>query len=400
MSWRLREFKINKTAMLKNNKLAIAVIGVALAVKLFLFVYMSLFAPEGRILPDSQDYLNNASLLAAQGAFAQVIDGNLRYEFFRTPGYAWFLCLFHYWLKIPLFGIVFLQVLLSIACAWITYRIAAEIDPPSAFLSGAIVLLSPPITTTALLILSDALFLFLLTLFLLFFVCYWKYRKFRLLLLAAFSLVAATYVRPVTYYLGFAAAVFILYTHLQRRDWPRLFLDTGIFLLLVYGLLFIWQLRNYYHTQLFFFTSIQQEYKTFPNFEAYALTRFPPGPGGLRFFSYVNEAWHDFFSLMARPGTLKYLRSYWLNAACKVFGYPFLIFCWCGFLAGLSKLKASIIYRFFFLAILYFIVLTIGMVAASCGERYQVPIIPFFALISASGWIKIKDYFSRRGLIH
>jgi 4-amino-4-deoxy-L-arabinose transferase-like glycosyltransferase len=382
--------------MLKNHKLAWAIIGAALFIKLFLFVYMSVYAPQGRILPDSHDYLNNAFMLASRGVFAQVIDGTLQYEFFRTPGYAVFLCLFHYLLKIPLFGIVFLQILLSGACAWIIYRAALEIDPDSALLSGIIVLISPAITTGALLILADTLYVFLLSLFIWLFIRYLKYLKTGLLVLAALFLALATYVRPVTYHFGLLAASFILYANFKRLAWRRAIVHAGIFLLVTYALLLIWQLRNYYHTQHFYFTTIQRDYKTFPNFDAYAKQRFPVGPGQPVFFSYFHEAWHDFLALMARPGTLKYLRSYPIRVACKIFGYPFVVFCWVGFLAGLSKLKASIIYQFIFLAILYFVFLTIAVIAASCGERYQIPIVPLFAMISAAGWIKIKDYLQSK----
>ena len=379
--------------MLKNRRFALTIVGVAVLIKLFLFVYMSVFSPQGRLLPDSHDYLNNARLLAQQGVFAQVKDGALQYEVLRTPGYALFLCLFHYILKVPLWGIVLLQILLAVATAGIVYRTAQEIDQRTAFLSGVIVLYSLPVTTSALLILSDTLFVFLISLFFWAFIRYLKNPQTGLAAQSAVFLALATYVRPVSYHLGLLAAVFILYAHWRSNLRRRIF-EAGVFLLLVYGMIAIWQLRNYAHLGRFVFTSIQSDYKTFPMLHIYAMNSFPVPSGSWLGFSYLNAIWHSFLSLFCRPGTLKYLQSYWINAAGKIFGYPFMVLWWVGFLVGLAKLKLSLSYQFIFMAIVYFAALTIAVVAASCGERYLVPMVPLISLISAAGWIRIKDYFT------
>jgi hypothetical protein len=96
---------------------------------------------------------------------------------------------------------------------------------------------------------------------------------------------------------------------------------------------------------------------------------------------------------MTRPGTLKYLHCYPLAVAGKIFGYPFMVFWWIGFLVGLLKLKSNIFYQFIFLVIAYFVFLTIAVIASSCGERYLVPMVPLIAIISAAGWIRLKDRF-------
>lgn len=163
--------------MLKNKKLIIILIVIALLIKLSLFLFMVISIPEAKFQPDSTDYLNTASVLSSHGAFALNDNGVLKYELFRTPGYPFFLSALHYILRIPLTGVSFLQLLLTILVAFITYKAAFEINSKIALLSAIIVLFSPPITIYSLQILADTLYLTLISLFMLAFILYLKNKK-------------------------------------------------------------------------------------------------------------------------------------------------------------------------------------------------------------------------------
>jgi len=381
--------------MLKNKKLILSVIIIALLIKISLFLFMLAFAPEGKFQPDSTDYLKTAQTIFSHGAFALNNDGVLQYELYRTPGYSFFLAVFHYMLKIPLGGIVFLQLLLTLLIAFVTYKAASEINENIAFLSAAIVLCSPPIAIFSLQILSDILYLTLISLFIWAFILWLKNKQLRPLMLSAVALALATYVRPVSYYFGYVAAAFIIYAHIRNKLWHG-FLRALIFLIVVYGLLGIWQLRNYLHFHRYLFTVIQNDYSGFPVFKEYALNSSFSVKEAAPVFNYINAAWRCFLSLTTRPGSLKYFHCQPLTVIGKIFGYPFVVFWWIGFVAGLGKLKGSIYYQFLMLTISYFVFVTIAVVARSSSERYFMPAIPLIAIISAAGWIRIRDFFSER----
>jgi len=382
---------------IKNKNLLIIVIA-ALFIKLGLFAYMVIYSPQGKFLPDSTDYLKSAEMIASRGAFAIENNGILSFEAFRTPGFPFFLAVFHYLLKIPLNGVVFIQILLAVSAAFFTYKAAYLIDKRTAFLSALIILISPPISIFSLQILADVLFLFLISLFTLAFIFYLKEKKLKFIMFSGILLALATYVRPVSYYFCLAAAIFIVYAAIRERFWKGI-LYAGIFLLVSFGIIYIWQYRNYLHFHRFVFTSIQSEYRSFPIFEHYAKTDYFLGENIPLVFSYINAAWNCFLSLMTRPGTLKYLGNPVLTVAGKIFGYPFVIFWWIGLLAGLSRIK-SIYYQFALFMMAYFIFITIAVVARSSAERYSLPVIPLIAILSSAGWVKLSDIYAKRKKIH
>jgi len=378
--------------MLKNKKFVLTIIIIALLIKASLFLFMLIFAPEGKFQPDSTDYLNTAEVLARQGAFALEHNGALQYELLRTPGYPFFLAGLHYFLKIPLGGIALLQLLLTVLAAFITYQAALIINEKTAWLSAIIVLYSPAITIFSLQILADTLYLTLISLFMWAFILWLKNRELKLIILSGILLAFATYVRPVSFYLGWAMAVFIVYAHIRNRFWQTI-LQTLVFLIVVYGLLAIWQWRNYLHFHQFIFTNIQNNYSGLPIFKNYALNSGSFSKAAGPFLNYANAAWHCFLSLMTRPGSLKYFHCSTLTAIGKIFGYSFVVFWWVGFLVGLTKLRASIYYQLLIWVIAYFVIITIAVVARSSGARYLVPAIPIIAIISAAGWIRLKEFF-------
>jgi 4-amino-4-deoxy-L-arabinose transferase-like glycosyltransferase len=369
-----------------NRRTVFIIIAGALLIKISLFIFMVFFAPEAKFQPDSFDYLRSAQGLAEHGAFAVLDNGVLKYEILRTPGYPLFLGILHYIFRLPLEGVAFVQVLLTLLVAYITYKAVKEISRRGAFLSAAIVLLSPPVTIFSLQILADTLYLTLLTLFVWIFILYLKTSRLRFTAAAAALLALATYVRPVSFYFGLPAAAFIVYAGLRRSPLKG-FLHALVFLTVVYALLGAWQLRNYLHSFGYVFTNIQNDYRTFPKFTSYAQ---------INGFNYFTAAWHCFLSLTTRPGSLKYFHCPELTTVGKIFGYPFVVFWWVGLLAGLTKIKGNLYFQFLIFTISYFVVITVLVVGRSSGERYLVPIIPLIAIISAAGWVRIGEFLSQR----
>ena len=229
----------------KQRRYIIVIIILAVIIKLSLFLFASISASQGKFLPDSHGYLRLAATLASKGVFAaQNENGALVYETFRTPGYPLFLAALNGLMRIPLDGVIFLQIIMTLLAAFITYKTALEIDQRIALLSMAIILFDPPITIFSLTILTEVLFLFLISLFMLCFTLYLKHRKIGFIISSALILAAATYVRPISYYLGFAVSFFILYAD-RKEKLKKAFAHAFIFLLTVYSLLGAWQVRNY-----------------------------------------------------------------------------------------------------------------------------------------------------------
>jgi hypothetical protein len=110
---------------MKSNRLFLIFAAIAVAVKLSLFFFTTTYSPNGKYEEDSMRYMMPALFMAREGVFAQEKTGPKQYvyETFRTPGYPLFLAIFHHKLRIPLNGIIFLQVLLSILTAVLVYRL-------------------------------------------------------------------------------------------------------------------------------------------------------------------------------------------------------------------------------------------------------------------------------------
>lgn len=383
---------------MKDVKYLFKIIAVALLIKVFLFYFLITYAPQSRFQNDSRDYLAAAKTLFSRGAFAEVnSDGSLRYEPYRTPGYPLFLAILHGGMKLPINGVIFIQVLLTLLTALIVYKAAVRIDPRIALLSAVIILYDPPISIFSLIILTESLFLFLLSLFMFAFVSYLKNNRIYLVIAPALLLAMATYTRPISYYLGIAVTVFIIYANLRFRSIKKAITHALVFLIVVYSLLGIWESRNYRLTGQRTFSNVIQGVSNvsglrgsfFRNKDSISEQEKPLVYG-------IKTASRCFLSLMTRPGPFKYFRSPAVSVIGRIFAYPWMIFWFAGFIFGIVKAGRNIYYQFILLVIAYFIFVSIGGVSSSVSERYRVPIIPFLAVISAYGWVEISGYFKRR----
>ena len=384
-----------------GKKLVIFTVLLALLIKLALFAYTSFLCPEGKIELDSRAYLKTAGFLADHGTFGWISDGNiLIFETFRTPGYPLFLALFHHLWHVPLAGIIFLQILLTAGAAYLTCRAAAFIHPRLGLLSGLLILLDPPTTILSLMLLTESLFLFLLTAFLYCMGTYLKNPGLRRLILSALLLVMCTYVRPVTFYLGVFVAFFVAASGF-RSEWKRAVTHALIFALLVYGLLGIWQWRNYRRTGTLSFSTIvmatlHPEMGTglVPSYEQFVAEKNPSPGEKIRFV--VSGTTDSVLSLMTDPGTLKYFKSQPLTIAGKVVGYPFMIFWMTGFLAGIPAGRNNKFFAFYLFLIGYFVAVTVGGTFLGACARFRIPMMPLIAVFAAQGWLTIRDFLENK----
>ncbi len=323
-------------------------------------------------------------------------DGSLHYEFRRTPGYPLFVGVLNKLMKIPFNGIIFIQVLLTVLVGLITYKTALEIEPESALLSMVLVLYSPILSIYSLMLITEALFVFLISLFMFYFVKYLKSGETITLLFSALTLVCAVYVRPGGYFLGIVTALFIFQVKVHENI-KKAILHSFIFLVVVYGLLGLWQVRNLFVFGNPEFSSIlHSDPANFGLYNSYLRNKdiYTQGMGPVQY--YINVTWRCFLSLMTRPGSLKYFHCQGLTAFEKGLGYLWVSFWMSGLLYGITKTGRNRYYQFFMLVIIYFVCGSIMSEMWLVGERLRVPIVPFIAILSAYGWIEIISLIKSR----
>ncbi len=244
---------------------------------------------------------------------------------------------------------------------------------------------------------------------------YLKNRNVNYAILSALILAAATYVRPISYYLGFAIALFIIYgMEFQKlipttenrqkiiakrfscangkQNFKKAFAHAIIFGLIVYSLLGIWQIRNYIRCGDFAFSAVEQANLSCNGlFRSYARNTDIHTKSMAPVPYYVNVSFRCLMSLMTRPGNFKYFQCEPLNLGSFVFSYPWMVFWLSGFMWGVIKIGKNIYLQFMLFIVFYFIAVSIGGGMWVVGERFRVPMMPFIAIISAYGWASLRD---------
>ncbi|MDD5097710.1 MAG: glycosyltransferase family 39 protein, partial [Candidatus Omnitrophica bacterium] len=314
----------------------------------------------------------------------------------RTPGYPFFLAIFQGLLKLSINGVLLIQILLTLLVALITYRAAYQIDHEIAFLSAVIILFDPAVSIFSLMLLSETLLLFLVSLFMLVFIMYLKNNKINFVIVSALLLIMTAFVRPITYYLGIAVSIFIIYANLRLKNIKKGIIHALVFCVLVYSFFGIWEFRNYRRTgQRAFSSAVQGIPNAFGLTSGFTKNKDPrplkEGPVAY----YMNTASRCFLSLMTRPGPFKYFNSSVISVIGRIFAYPWMIFWMLGFIIGIFKIRGNIYYQFVLMLIAYFIFASIFGVGLMVSERFRVPMFSLIAVISALGWVKIKNYLSR-----
>jgi hypothetical protein len=377
----------------KRSGYILFIIILAILIKFSLFVFVSIHAPQGKIMPDSDSYIKLSEMIVSKGIFALNNErGVVVYETLRTPGYPIFLALLNGVMKITLNGIVFIQIVMTLLAALVIYKTSLEIDPRIAFLSMVILLFDPPITIFSLVVLTETLFMFLMAMFVFCFTVYLKHGNIRFLILSAILAAASAYVRPIGYYLGIAMTFFIIYSN-RKRGFKKIIVHALVFVVVVYSILGAWQARNYLRCGKVVFSSLEHfNLSDMGLIKSYVRNADPQTKDFAPLPYYVNVSFRCLMSLMTRPGSLKYLHSDILTAIGKILAYPWMAFWLVGFVWGVTKIRNNIYMQFVLYAALYFIAVSICGAMWIVGERFRVPIMPFIAIISAYGWLMLFKY--------
>jgi hypothetical protein len=210
---------------------------------------------------DTASYLTPGRNLFHYGTFATAIHPLLP-EIDRTPGYPIFAVLTESLtgsLGGSIIPIVLTQVLLSLVSLIILTRIASRTfaNTSAGTFAGWLFAFEPVSITYSLRIMPETLFLFLLLVAIERLLIYQRTASYAALFTSCLSLAAATYVRPVAYYLGFAMALALAITERQKKG--RHWRPPVLVLLTIYPLLFAWQIRNNIETGYHGFSSIVEK---------------------------------------------------------------------------------------------------------------------------------------------
>jgi hypothetical protein len=201
---------------------------------------------------DTLSYLEPGRTLLLHGSF---VEAGLP-DIARTPGYALFLALMS--LAGPI-AVAVLQIVLSALSVVLVRRLAVLVfrDPRVALVAAWIFAFEPLSIVYSILLLSETLFLVLFLLCLVQLVEFLRTQKLWLLAMAGLWLAAATFVRPVTYYLPIALAMglFLVLARVPGLRWKA----PAVILLSVLPWLAAWQIRNRIETGFGGFSSIQTE---------------------------------------------------------------------------------------------------------------------------------------------
>lgn len=384
---------MSRISRLPSKYLLGCIITLSLAIKIGLFAYTAINAPDSKFMPDTATYLEPGANLLEKGIFATYDDnGNILYEVNRTPGYPIFLAFLNRALGIPFDGIILIQILLMTGAGFMVYKAAKEIDSRTGLLAAFIFLFDQPTSLSALMLLTEALYTVFIACFIYLFLRYLKEYKIGLLLLSVIVLALATYIRPVSYYLGIFLPAGVLYS-LFRHDLKKAVIHALSVLVVFYSLLGIWHYRNYLRTGNADFTVIDdRDLNHMGITHHYARYRESEDIKAHPFLHYTHLTAKSIIQFFTLPGTFKYLESRPLRAASKILGYPWMVFWLIGFLfAGWDSIQK----KFLLSTILYFMLVSIMVTGLCVGSRFRVPVMPLLSILSASGWMKIIDKYEK-----
>jgi hypothetical protein len=201
---------------------------------------------------DTLGYLQPGRNLLLHGSF---VEAGLP-DIARTPGYALFLALAS--LAGPI-AAALAQIILSAFSVVLVWRLASAVfaEGRIALIAAWIFAFEPLSIIYSILLLSETLFLALFLMSLILLAEFLRSRRLRVLAEAGLWLAAATFVRPVTYYLpvALAAGLMLVLPRVPGLRWKA----PAVLLLSVLPWLAVWQIRNYVETGFPGFSSIQTQ---------------------------------------------------------------------------------------------------------------------------------------------
>jgi hypothetical protein len=234
------------TPRLAGPVIAAAVIRLALLAAVF-----ARFGVSVLFLTDTNSYLEPGRNLLLHGRY--FADGVP--DLIRTPGYSLFLAIFSL-AGLPAAAVA--NVILSVFSVILVWKLGRAVFGNDRIALGAawVFAFEPISVTNSVVLLSDSLFLALFLLSMVRLAVFLREHRLRALAVAGLWLAAATYVRPVTYYLPVALALglFLVLAHVPGLRWKA----PAVLLIAVLPWLAAWQIRNRAETGYGGFSSVSE----------------------------------------------------------------------------------------------------------------------------------------------
>ena len=371
---------------------------VAAAIKFSLFYYIYTVIPLNFREQDSPVYLQGAESI---WNFYLHPEQGLEHNNQAMPGYPLFLSLCLYGFKLAIHHVIFIQVFLNFVAAFVVSRIARAMNPDWAPVAAIIVLLDFPLTVYSQLIMTEAVYMVALSCFILFFHRYLVKPSYRRLIFAVMTMVLCVYIRPVTCYLAWPVAAFILWFR-PAGSWQKNLVHALLVIFIFYGACLPWQYRNlqrYGDPRMSRIADYTLERHSFfkDTAKMKKISALKNTPDFVYYpFAFLRNA----RELLLTPGSAKSstLCMSWMIFG-KVFGYLFLFFWVPGFVMGMIRRKNDSRYSFLILIFLYFLFATIGGVGWTVTSRFRISMLPAIAVISTAGWFLIQSWWREKGRI-
>lgn len=435
----------------------IIILTLAFLIRIIYFIFIILRNPDGIYVFDSYGYWQIAFNVREYGIFSQSYDFPIEPDYFRTPVYPLFIILAEFFGPEG-FSIIAFQIVIALASCYFTYKIGSEITG-SRFISHIatlIIAVDVPSIVMNNLVLTETLFTFLLITSVYSFIRYLKTQRILWLLISSFLCGAAILCRPIGFFLPLLFAVCIVFFY--RKSFKKSILHFIVYFFAVLITLSPWLIRNKIVFGHFFSSvirehvmlnyqagSIYAEKNNIPLANAQSVLRWKTfrefdGNAHQQPYEYAayieNEAMKILFDnpgIMIRNQLRQFMhfflkpsRAYidiqlgnWgkgYNTIPKdypIFEYLFkhnskltiflvffqiviLAICYIAFAFGITYLirmkKKDVL--FFLIALIFcFSFLTLSEITES---RFRVPVMPYIAIISASGIYFIKEWFRKR----
>jgi 4-amino-4-deoxy-L-arabinose transferase-like glycosyltransferase len=429
----------------------------AFLIRVIYFAFVILRNPEGIYVFDSYGYWQISFNVREYGIFSQSYNLPLEPDYYRTPLYPLFIIAAE--LVGPEgFSIIAFQILLAVLICWLTYKLAMLITGSYyiSLVSALIIACDVPSVVMNTLVMTETLFTFLLLGTLYLFLRYLNSSKIKLLVLSSVCCGLAVLCRPIGFFVPVLLMVFLLFNF--RKKLKSILLSVVLYGVVSVLTISPWLIRNKVAFKHFFLSVIREH--DMQNYQAAAIyaelhhRQLPESQSILRWktfkdfqgdaasqpYEYAKFIEADAFKLMIdNPGILikhhavqfahfflKPCRAYidiqlgnWgqgYNTIPKdypIFKYLFehnskltiiLVFfqLLCLLIIYLSLIPAGMFFHrekkfmyFLFLGLVIFCFanLTLPYVTES---RFRVPVMPYIAILSASGIYFLREKFRKK----
>jgi len=242
-----------------NNKHYSIYLTIAIVISLGLTLVTIFFFSESIYSMDTNTYIEPAKSLINNLTFNTSVDSN-QAMFLRTPGYPFFISIIYFFTNSDVW-IIFIQYIIFLLTSFVIFKIALELvnNKNIAKYAFLISLFDLARIYFVQVLLTETLFTFLITIFILYTIRFLKYFTLRDIITASIILGLATLVRPITIYFIPIFILFITLFILRKKE----NLNTSPINAIIYLVLPIvltvgsWNLRNYYLSGVFDICSIK-----------------------------------------------------------------------------------------------------------------------------------------------